>query len=110
MSEAVLDSHVTKLARMLGWWRFHPFDSRRSQAGWPDLVLLRPPQILLRELKADKGQISPEQQQVLDMLAACGLDVGIWRPRDLHDGTIAAELAKPGAVSFAGGGIIRGTH
>ncbi len=74
VTEKVFQQQVVTLAKWCGWWVHHPFDSRRSSAGWPDLVLLRPPVALFVEVKTDHGRISDEQAAVLRALAACGLD------------------------------------
>lgn len=73
---------IVEAAAVHGWWVHHHYDSRRSSPGWPDLVLLRPPELVVVELKTDRGRIRPEQQVVLDMLAACGVEAHVWRPRD----------------------------
>ena len=86
---------VLKLARFHGFTlRYHTHDSRRSAPGFPDLVLVntRTGRVLFRELKTNKGRVSPEQQEWLDGLTACGMDAGAWRPNDLDSGRILAEL------------------
>jgi hypothetical protein len=57
-----------------------------GERGWPDLVLLRrrDGRVLFRELKAEDKELSPRQAAVLDLLRACGLDAGVWRPSDLE--------------------------
>ena len=35
----------------------------RSERGWPDLALVRPPRFLLAELKTDKGMTTPSQDE-----------------------------------------------
>lgn len=57
-------------------------DSRRSPAGFPDLVLVHPikRRTIFRELKAMKGRVSAAQVQWLDALASAGQDAGVWRP------------------------------
>lgn len=87
MSEAQLLAAVRKLARMQQWLCYHTADSRHSEAGWPDLVLLsvRQHRLLIVELKAEDGRVSPEQHTWLGALAACGIETGIWRPSDLVD-------------------------
>lgn len=92
LSEARWQRQVLTLARLHGWWTYHVQDSRRSAPGWPDLVLLRPPSVLLVELKTDHGRLSAAQRQVLDALATCGLEVHVWRPRDLP--VIGRRLAE----------------
>ena len=85
MTEAQWQDAVLTLAGLYGWWHYHPYDSRRSVAGWPDLVLCRPPELLVVELKTDRGRVRPEQRDWLDRLAACGVEVAVWRPRDLDE-------------------------
>lgn len=88
ISEKAWQEQVVQLAALYGWKHYHPFDSRRSVSGWPDLVLVRPPELLIVELKTDRGRIRPPQQEWLDALAMCGVEVAVWRPRDfeqVHD-------------------------
>lgn len=102
MSEAVLQSRVEELARELGWGYFHAPDNRpnargrvqRIRPGFPDLVLLHPiaRRMMYRELKTMTGRLAPAQREWAADLAACGSDVGVWRPIDYLDGTIRREL------------------
>ncbi len=82
MTEKDWQEQVVKLATLLRWHHFHPHDSRRSVAGWPDLVLVRPPELVIAELKTDRGRLRPEQRDWLAWLAACGIETYVWRPRD----------------------------
>jgi VRR-NUC domain-containing protein len=94
MSEDALLAQVRRAALTLGWIVYHTHDSRRSEPGFPDLVLVSPRQgrILWRELKTARGRVSVEQQKWLDALRAAGQDVGVWRPVDLLEERIVAEL------------------
>jgi hypothetical protein len=94
MIEAELQVNVTTLARDLGIWFYHPYDSRRSEKGWPDLVLVGPGGALFRELKRESGRLTPEQRRVGSMLTHAGLNWSTWRPRDLLDQTIHRQLAR----------------
>lgn len=83
--ESAFQSQVLDAARLGGWTlRYHTFDSRRSTAGFPDLVLIHPRRglALFRELKRDGEQPSPVQLAWLAAMADAGLDAGVWRPRD----------------------------
>lgn len=102
-SEAGFQAVVMDIARFNRWRVFHVHDSRRQvapgrfvgdkdAAGFPDLVLVRPGELLVRELKTDTGTVAPEQQAWLDALAQAGVDVGVWRPRDWP--TIEATLGR----------------
>lgn len=73
---------VTRLARLEGWRVMHHLISRGTEPGWPDLVLTRPPELLIVELKAERGRVTPAQRTWLDDLAACGVEVHVWRPSD----------------------------
>lgn len=80
MTERQFQDAVIELAKLRGWRVYHVPDSRRCEAGWPDLALWRPPRFLLAELKTDKGKVRPIQQQTIDELRECGLEVYLWRP------------------------------
>lgn len=82
VTEKEFQAQVVELARWCGWWVFHPYDSRRSTPGWPDLTLMRPPRCLFVECKTDRGRVTVEQTAVMAHMAACGLDARLWRPAD----------------------------
>lgn len=56
-TEKRFQAQIVTLARTLGWAEHHTYDSRRSPAGFPDLVLLRPPRLILAEVKTDAGRM-----------------------------------------------------
>jgi hypothetical protein len=91
-SEAVFMQQVIQLSKFYSWRYYHTHDSRRSAPGFPDLVLVRPPEILFVELKAEKGRVRPEQQEWISALHACGLEVHLWRPGQWDE--IHARLAR----------------
>jgi hypothetical protein len=82
ISEKAWQASVVSLAHYYRWNHYAAFDSRRSPEGWPDLTLWRPPHLIFRECKSETGRLTPKQRAVLDQLAACGQDVGVWRPSD----------------------------
>lgn len=84
-TEAELDSALREASKDAGWIRYHTYRSVRSPAGFPDLVLVRPPEILFVELKSAKGKLTAEQETWLASLRACGLEVYVWRPADYED-------------------------
>lgn len=93
MTEAELEAEVRRLLADRRLYGYHPYDSRRDTAGWPDWVILGRGRILYRELKTDFGQLSPEQSRVRNLLVVAGADWDIWRPVDLRSGRIQRELA-----------------
>lgn len=84
ISEKDWQLQVLELAGLYGWMTYHTYDSRRSNPGWPDLVLCRPQtgELIYVELKTDRGRVSSAQKLWLEALEACGQEVHVWRPRD----------------------------
>ena len=82
-TEAGFQRLVEEYAVLKRWWVHHQPDSRRSTAGLPDLILLRPPRLVLAELKTASGKVRPEQAAVMAMLRAVpGVECYLWRPSD----------------------------
>ena len=81
-SEKGFQRAVVELAALCGWRAFHDYDSRRNTAGFPDLVLVRPPRLIFAELKSERGRVRREQRDWLEELAQCGVEVALWRPSD----------------------------
>ena len=83
VTEKAFMSAVLDLARLTRWRCYHTHDSRRSEAGFPDLVMTRDGRIILAELKTESGPVTEAQREWLTALAACpGLEVKVWRPSD----------------------------
>ena len=74
---------VVQLFRQLGWTGYHTHDSRRSQPGFPDIVLVRE-RVLYLELKREKGALSEKQRDWIRRLADAGAEVYVVRPRHLE--------------------------
>lgn len=123
MSEAAWQRQVSELALLYGWRLYHPPDNlprttkrgrryvQNVRAGFPDLVLVRPPELIFAELKTDRGRTSAEQDAWLEELGAvanalrevieaynfdlahndpeletrAAVDVYLWRPRDFDE-------------------------
>jgi len=95
--EAVLLRQVMAYAHMRGWHCWHDRATNgprrcyscgiflrqpRNAPGFPDLVLVRRPQVIIAELKAEGEKPSSQQVDWLDELRACGIDTYVWRPSD----------------------------
>jgi hypothetical protein len=93
VTEPELETAVRDLLKEHGLWGYHTHDSRRSQAGWVDWVVIGR-RVLYRELKSSSGKLSRDQVRVRNLLLAAGEDWAVWRPSDLASGTIARELAS----------------
>jgi hypothetical protein len=93
ISEADWQRKVIEAAGYYGWMVAH-FRAAQTQIGWrtpvaangkgfPDLVLAKPGRaVLFRELKSEKGRLSPEQVVWGDVLEHAGADWAVWRPSD----------------------------
>ncbi len=103
LPEDTLTEHVLRTAHDFHWRAVH-FRAARTIQGWrtplqgptakgfPDMVLVRDGRILFRELKAEKGKLTPEQAEWIDALLLAGQDAGVWRPSGWLDGTIVKAL------------------
>lgn len=91
-SEAAFQKRVIAEAERRGWdWMHVPRSASRGAwrtqttgtlgVGWPDLFLLRDDRIVFLELKADDGDLRPEQRRVLAKLGKAAEEYVI-RPRD----------------------------
>ena len=92
MTEKELQDAVIELAGYRKWRTYHTYDSRRSAAGFPDLVCVRD-EILYIELKSEIGKLSPYQQVWRDAIETAGGQYELWRPADWTNGVIEGRLA-----------------
>ena len=91
-TENTLLGAIRHLAKLHGWMCYHTHDSRRSDEGFPDVVLVREA-IIFAELKSPTGKLSHAQEIWLRMLERTHqVEVYLWRPQDL--GAIAARLSR----------------
>lgn len=95
MLERDLQQQVLDLASELGWARrYHTWNSRHSESGFPDLVLLRRERQIVAELKGEGRNPTVAQ---LGWLAAFseipGCEAFVWRPSDLLSGRIHGALS-----------------
>lgn len=88
MTEAELQRHMLQAATLYGWRRrYHTHDARKSAKGFPDWVMVRVPRVIYVELKGDSNRygVTPEQQDWLDDLRACGQEAYVWTPADIPE-------------------------
>jgi hypothetical protein len=82
LTEARFMAQVVEYARLMGWRTYHTRRSEGSEAGFPDLVLVRRPRIVWAELKSERGKATPQQLVWLLELLECRQEVYLWRPED----------------------------
>lgn len=100
ITEAQFTAQVIQLAHLLGWRiaHFRPAQTTRGWrtavegdgAGYPDVTAVRGHRLVVAELKAQRGAVTPEQRAWLDAFAAAGAETYVWRPSDFD--AIAAVL------------------
>ena len=96
--EREMQAHIEAMLADCGWRFHHETDSRKSDAGWPDLVCIRVlrryeangeinlPFVLFLELKTETGKLRPQQQELwdeLDQLDSDEVRFAIVRPSTL---------------------------
>lgn len=84
MSEAAFQQQIKKTCEWMNLAVYHTHDSRRSQPGFPDLVIAGANGVLYRELKTETGRVTPMQQYWLDLLVEGGADAAVWRPHQMN--------------------------
>jgi hypothetical protein len=92
MPEASLQQAVTDLCELLRLKWYHANLPIWDKRGWPDLVIGGRRGTIFRELKTEKGTVTPDQAEWGALLEIAGISWGVWRPRDLQSGQILREL------------------
>jgi hypothetical protein len=91
--EQAFQAVVVEVARLAGWRCAHFRAARTDKgwrtpvtadgAGWPDLVLVRPPRIAFVELKSAADELRPNQTEWLAVLRLLPqVETYVWRPSD----------------------------
>lgn len=102
MTERDFQRRVVELARLAGWRLYHHRPARvghrvvtalEGDPGFPDLILLRPPRLVIAELKVGRNRPTPAQQVWLEQLAGAGVESYLWRPED-WDSVVACLLRR----------------
>jgi hypothetical protein len=83
-TESHFQAELLRLAHALGYRTYHTNDSRRSVAGFPDLVLVHrhKRRVIFAELKRNNEQPQPDQREWHSDLEWCEQEVYVWRPAD----------------------------
>ena len=87
LSEKDLQEQILAEAETYNWLVFHDNDSRRNNAGFPDLVLVKGGKIIFAELKREskRAKLSDEQDvwiAELKRASSKNVMVAVWRPSD----------------------------
>lgn len=93
--EEDFQNQVLALAGPLGWeLTYHTHDSRRSNGGFPDLVMAseRRGRVVFLELKAEGEKPPADQIRWAETLTACGQEHHFLWPSDMHNGRVEEIL------------------
>lgn len=82
ISEKDFMEAVKAEAKRNRWLLYHTHNSRKSEAGFPDLILLRETRIIAAELKAEDGKTTAAQDKWLEAFMSARVEVYVWRPKD----------------------------
>ena len=83
-AEAMLEKDLQECVRLACRVRrlpiYHTWDSRRSEPGFPDCVIVLPAEVIFAELKTQKGRVSTDQRRWLNDLHGARARCYLWRP------------------------------
>jgi hypothetical protein len=85
LDEKTFMARVVFAARALDWLVFHDYDSRNSQEGFPDLVMVRGNRLIFAELKKASGRLEDKQILWLARLEQTGAECYLWKPEQFND-------------------------
>lgn len=97
MSEQQLQDQILECARAMGLLAYHTHDSRHSQAGFPDLVIIGALGMVYLELKSATGKVTSEQDQWLWALKGVGQRAFVVRPKHWPDEVLPILKSLGGA-------------
>lgn len=80
LSEKEFMSQVIQLAQLFRWKIYHTHNSRKSVAGFPDLLMLRGAKMIVAELKVGRNKITSDQADWLTWFRVAGAKSYLWTP------------------------------
>lgn len=89
---------VIRVATQHGWHCYHPYDSRKSAKGYPDLTLARlpgpgrPGEVIWSELKVEAPLTIEQEVWLATLNLVSRTDTYLWTPDDMP--AIIARLAR----------------
>lgn len=78
--ESEFQSLVVAEAKTRGWKVYHTFDSRRSEPGFPDLIMIRGRRKIAAELKMSGNKPTAAQLDWLSAFHRAGDEIAVWYP------------------------------
>lgn len=85
-SESEFDAAMNAFAKRHGWRTYHTHNSRKSEEGFPDRIMIRGPVLIAAELKYGKNTATAAQRNWLDDFAAVRIvHSRLWYPENWHE-------------------------
>lgn len=94
-TEAQFQRAVVEYAELNQWLVYHTYDSRRSNPGFPDLVLVRDGKLIFAELKSERGRLSQDQERWLRALRRVELALAVLARFVVPDRGVHVRLWRP---------------
>jgi len=103
ISEKDFQQNILDLAKIFHWRRAH-FRAAMTKHGWrtpvqadgkgfPDLVLVKPPRLIIAEVKRQSTSPNEFQREWLDDFAGVpGVEVYVWKPADWDE--VVATISR----------------
>ena len=87
ITEKIFQSQIRELSKILHVDKYyHPFLSKWSEKGYPDITIVKVPKLIFLELKTEKGKVTEAQQEWHDLLNQCtSIEAHIVRPADFNE-------------------------
>lgn len=95
MTEKQFQAQVVKIAQLNKWLVYHTYDSRRSEPGFPDLVMVGKGAVIFAELKVGINTLTSVQIEWGDALLQAGANWFVWYPEQMQEIT---EILQSGDV------------
>ena len=84
-TEKQFQGQVEEFLKLFRWKYYHTWNSENSEEGFPDVIGLRPPRLLVAELKKEGEEPTPAQWDWLDWFSLVGTEVYVWHASDIDE-------------------------
>lgn len=95
-NEKAFMASIIRAAKAMHWHVYHTHYSKRSEAGFPDLVLVREQdaRLIFAEVKGPRGILTDAQHKWLRALTFANAETYVWYPKQWDE--ILGVLKLPG--------------
>lgn len=84
-TEKQFEGQIENLLKLFKWKYYHTWNSEHSEEGFPDVIAIRPPRLLVAELKKEGEEPTDEQWAWLDCFSLAGAETYVWWPSDIDE-------------------------